>query len=332
MPSDKPKTNSMTENAGLTFNVNPFREGIITYHKNRGLTVPKVNKAHVVLSAALEKLCHLLVKEALKHVKKDKTGLKTVTRPVLKYAVMLNKDMDSYYHMHLKSFDPNQDYLSQHPVTKKALRYFLDSKFGKNHHLTNKAFNMLNFLLMTLYIDTLRVSHDLLAFSGKKKINKPTVRFALRVLLKDTALCASLTEEMNRAFSAIEDEKEDGEDGEDDDNDDDDDENGEEVESDVGEESDDDEAATKPKKNASKNKGKANKKKAEKVEQSSDEEDAGDDDDEDEDDDDDEDHDDAEEKEPVEPKTKKVVAKKNTKNKGGNGKKASGTNKKKVNK
>ena len=303
---EKPKTNSMTEKAGLTFNVNPFREGIITYHRNRNLTIPKVNKAHVVLAATLEKLCHLVVNEALKHVKKDKTGLKTITRPVLKYAVMLNKDLDTYYHMHLKLFNPDQDYLAQLPVTRKTLRYFLDNKVGKNHRLTNKASNLLNYLLMTLYIDTLRVAHDLLAFSGKKKINKPTVKSALRVLLKDSALCASLTEEINRAFSAVEGEKDEGD-----------------------EESDDEVEEVKTKAKSSKQKTKG-KKKTEPLEQSSDEDNDEDDDadsdeddaeddaedDEGEDDAEDDEGDDDEDAEKTEPK--KVVAKKTKKKDGDN--------------
>jgi len=327
---EKPKTNSMTEKAGLTFNVNPFREGIITYHRNRNLTIPKVNKAHVVLAATLEKLCHLVVNEALKHVKKDKTGLKTITRPVLKYAVMLNKDLDTYYHMHLKLFNPDQDYLAQLPVTRKTLRYFLDNKVGKNHRLTNKASNLLNYLLMTLYIDTLRVAHDLLAFSGKKKINKPTVKSALRVLLKDSALCASLTEEINRAFSAVEGEKDEGEEGEEDENeDDDDDEKDEDSSSDVDEESDDEVEEVKTKAKSSKQKTKG-KKKTEPLEQSSDEDNDEDDDadsdeddaeddaedDEGEDDAEDDEGDDDEDAEKTEPK--KVVAKKTKKKDGDN--------------
>ena len=210
-------SNQLTTKANLTFNVNVIKaRGLKPYFEQHGLNTPLFKKAHVVVAAVLEKMCELIVTEAKQHVKRDTSGLHTIARPVLRNAVMLNKELDQYFHMSLRSFESEQMYGTQVPVSTKDLKSFIESKFGKNDvFLTPKAWNFLCYLLMVTFLDVTRISNELLTFSDKKTMERNCVRSALRLLLKDTSVCHKLVEEVNRAWEAVVDDKDEDEAGED---------------------------------------------------------------------------------------------------------------------
>jgi hypothetical protein len=269
-------SNQLTLKAELTFNVNTVKaRGLKPYFEQHGLNTPLFKKAHVVVAAMLEKMCELIVTEAKKHVKRDTSGLHTITRPVLRNAVMLNKELDQYFHMTFKSFESEQMYATQVPVTSKDLKTFVELKFGKNCvFLTAKAWNLLCYLLMVTFLDVTRISNELLTFSDKKTMERNCVRSALRLLLRDTSVCHKVVEEVNRAWDAVVDDKDEEEaDNEDEVVEGEVDDDGSDVDADSEHEDDNEKPATKDSKKTATT-GKNNKKstaKAETVDESSDE-------------------------------------------------------------
>ena len=130
--------NKTTEEAGLAFNVNGFKNsncGIKNHFVTQNYKVvskkkdedgkvvktedtPKFRKAHVVMSAAMQQLCQLLVSEGLKHMpEKDKSGMKRMNRLILRNAVLLNKEFDRYYHSKvMEEFNKEMPYSNLLPV------------------------------------------------------------------------------------------------------------------------------------------------------------------------------------------------------------------------
>jgi len=195
-------TPKLTEQAGLKCNTNRIGKGIKVYYNDRGIDLPKFSKTDVVVGAAIEKTSYLIINEACKHVSEDKSGLKTITRPVFKLAVQLNDEMRMYYGTHLKTFDPDQTYLSLLPITTKDIGRFLEEYFSFAR-LTNKALNYLCFLIFKLYVDILRLANELNMYANKKTFSVNTIRSAIRILFKETSICNQLLDEINRAWGCV---------------------------------------------------------------------------------------------------------------------------------
>lgn len=208
-------SNALTIKAGLIFNVNNIKEkGLKQYFEQNDITPPLFKKAHVVVAGVLERIYEIIVSEAVKQVKLDTSGLKTITRPVLRNSILLNKELDQYFHMSLRDFNPIQMYNSQLPIVQKELDLLLETKIGKTVHLTSKAKNLLCYTLMIVFLDICRISSLMLQFSGKKTMDHKCVKASLKQMFRDTSVYAKLSDEINRIWNAVVDEKEDDQDDE----------------------------------------------------------------------------------------------------------------------
>jgi len=209
MSEDKEiKVNKDSSKAGLLFNVNVVKRGILSFYENLDHDDIRISKVHMGMSAVMECICHTLVDISLRTIKKDKTGLKTITRPVLRSALLENRELEKYYYVHLTEFSTEQDYSNQLPVSKKDLCNYLESKFN-NYTLTPHARNLLNYLLYRVYLDMLRVSQNILDFYKRKTIKIDILIPTLRILFKDTALYGKLVTEVRRVKSLLTDENDD---------------------------------------------------------------------------------------------------------------------------
>ena len=185
---------------------------------NSKTKVPILKKAHVYLTAVVEQMCTSIFEESKRHQKKNASGLYDINRSVLKYSLELNDDFDHFFHMFImKKFDSDTDYSENFPFSSKYFAKLIEKKGGKDLNLTEKASNLLYYVLTKTIQEYLRVSTELLLYSKKKTVDQRVMRAVTKILFKETKLSEELDKEIVRVYGLVGDEKEDeeGKDGED---------------------------------------------------------------------------------------------------------------------
>lgn len=182
MSTNYTPTNKVTRNAGLIFNVNSIKKNIKEYFKNMGDTSLKFGGGHISITAAIEGMYKLILTESLLYADIDTSNLKVITRKNIWAAITSNLDLNKYYNWHMKIFDENMMYNNQMPVATTEIRHLLD-KINTTSNLTEKAFNLLNYMLVVFYTNILATSRVLLQYSGKKMLNNATIFTAISIEL-----------------------------------------------------------------------------------------------------------------------------------------------------
>ena len=215
MSTDKKDTrNQLTRDAGLVFNVNTMKSSMISFFKNQDLyftvtnaegevsrKLPMFKGSQVAMTAALEQLCRLLFNNVLQYTNRDKSGLRTVTRPVLKYSVFLHKGLNEYYNYRLNSFNKNQVYKEQVPFREDEIVEVMNV-VDRKLTFTPKAFNLLCFLLSDAYLEILRTSYDFISFAKKRTLDPRAVSCSIKNRFPDL-VNHELCNELSRACAAV---------------------------------------------------------------------------------------------------------------------------------
>lgn len=193
--------NQLTKDAGLMFNVNTVRRkpcGLKHYFENNDLSVPKFKKGHIYVTAVLEKSLHHLMARALIHTKDDVTGLKTVNHVKLVEVVQQDDQLNFYYQMYMRRFNPSASYSQNLPIEEKEFDGYMEKHFEKVK-LTNKGKNMLCYLVLKNYTDILHKMGVHFKYTKKKTLTGDTVKLALESsLVPDSSLLTYLMDEMAR--------------------------------------------------------------------------------------------------------------------------------------
>jgi hypothetical protein len=221
----KDHTNKLTTDAGLTFNVNTMRKQMISFFKNQDLyfsvkgendevtkKLPMFKGSQVALAAALEQLTKTLLTNVLQFTNKDKSGLRTVTRPMLIYSVCLNKGLNQYYNYRLTSFNKNQVYKDQLPFKEDDVNQLM-AGVDKKLMFTPKAFNFLCFLLLEAYLDIMSTGYQFILFADKRSLGPDAVLAAIKNKFPDS-ISHELCHELTRACNAVGKDLDAGEEGE----------------------------------------------------------------------------------------------------------------------
>ena len=194
----------LTTKANLSFNVNKFRNQIYQIYESTEKIKPKCSKAHVYLACVNEVLCCKLIENAQKHIGKDKDGLYTISRQALKYSIELNPNMNKCFHQYLLMYDETLGYENKYPISKKNVITFIESKFGKELHITKQGYDFLTYILIKLTNNIILSSIILLEYSLKKSINYKTINCAIKLeLLNSEALCEVFLRQLESTESLI---------------------------------------------------------------------------------------------------------------------------------
>lgn len=192
--SDQYSPNKLTQLAGLKFNVNTFKSNMINYFENvHGLKrvsegeelidaerMPIFSGAQTAITAVIQKLCELIVQNVFGYTnKEDKSGLRRVYRSTLRYSILLNPGLKSYYESLMQTFDETHMYTSELPVSRKEFDALVCS-FNQQLMFRPKAYNFICFLLVKAYQDLITVSHQFMLHAKKRTIDGMTVTFAVR--------------------------------------------------------------------------------------------------------------------------------------------------------
>lgn len=218
------KTNAITVKSGLTFNVNSVKKNMRAHFESHGLKVtvkeketgnevakiPVFSNSQVATTAAIQKLCELLVRLTLDQTPEDKSGMRLVIRSRINYAIQLNQDLRHYYASRLELFDKTMSYVGQLPLDNTKEISALITKVDKNLKFTEKAQNYLYFLLSKAYHDIINTAYQFLKFAEKKTLKPAAVTAAVSNLFGDT-IAHEINCEINRAVKAVGDDVEDTE-------------------------------------------------------------------------------------------------------------------------
>ena len=233
MSAEKKDTrNQITRDAGLLYNVNTMKKDMIEFFKNQDLKftvtnaegetsrkLPMFRGSQVALTATLQELTKSLLTNVLQITNRDKSGLRTVTRPLLKYSIHLHKGFEKYYGYRLESFNKNQVYKEQLPFKEDDVNQVMNN-VDRKLTFTPKAFNLLCFLLLEAYLEVLRTAYDFISFAGKRTLTPSAISAAIKNRFPDI-VSYELCNELSRACAAVGDDiyKKDDGDEEDDDED-----------------------------------------------------------------------------------------------------------------
>jgi hypothetical protein len=214
MSEKKVTRNALTEKAELEFNVNSVRKHMISFCQNSdlyfesknedgtiGKKLPILKLSHVGLSAVLQKLTASLAQNALLHTPTNSVGLKTVNVTKLQYSICLHDGYNKYFANHLKAFNENQVYKDQLPITVDEIKRVIN-KVDDKLDFNPKAFNLLSYFVLTVYLDVLKTSFDFVSFSGKRTLSHKAISASVTNRF-NSQLASELCSELNRACSAV---------------------------------------------------------------------------------------------------------------------------------
>jgi hypothetical protein len=199
--TDKQGINKATDEAGLSFNVNTVKADMRKYYRDHDLClkkiqgedkkvvyeIPQFSQADVAVAALLQYICGVLVEEALKHVKKDKSHLRRIAPTHLYQAIQMNSELKTRFLVDLKHFAEETDvsYENNVPINDKELNAFVEKDFGKHVMLTPKAKNALYYFLLRTYVTTLTTSFYLLKFSGRGSLRPSAILTSVDIHFSD---------------------------------------------------------------------------------------------------------------------------------------------------
>lgn len=196
--TENKKQNKITAKAGLTFNVNAVKSKLKDYHATHGVENPKYGGGQTAMTAVLEKFYELVLRECLKRLGKQKSGLKEVNVEFLQATVLLNMDMKDYCVTRLSHFDTKQMYRDQVPFDTKQMDQVM-ARVDKDLALTPNARNLACYLLLQVFLDLTSTCDHLQAYAGKKTLDGNCVIHASRICFS-SGLAKEFCEEVVRVM------------------------------------------------------------------------------------------------------------------------------------
>ncbi|AYV75959.1 MAG: hypothetical protein Terrestrivirus4_7 [Terrestrivirus sp.] len=177
----KDERTKLTAKANLSLNVMSFRSWLRKYYEQNGMTLPKFRGVHVALTAVSEVLCRAILEATMKHLGKDASGLYSITRPSIRYAVLLDSDLKLMFESALESYDKTMAFTDHFCIPQKEMMKFIETEMGKNIQLDAVAYNLLAYLLAKAVIDFARASHILMTYAGKASLDFNVVRHVIKL-------------------------------------------------------------------------------------------------------------------------------------------------------
>jgi len=199
--------NKVTQTAGLIFNVNTVRNKLKEFYDSQGVSVPMFSGGQSSITGVLQKTLELLLKECIKHVGKDKSGVRQVNRDFLVHSVLLHAGLKQYFSVQLDRFSEKQMYGDQVPISRADIEKVMES-VDKDLSFTPRARNMACFLLLEVFLDLAHTCSQMLEFSKKKSLDARCVMYGVSCKFPDN-VASELRGEIVRVAKAFGDELED---------------------------------------------------------------------------------------------------------------------------
>lgn len=171
--------NKTTQTAGLTFNVNTVRNKLKEFYESQGHPTPMFSGGQSSITGILQKTFELILRECMKHVGKDRSGVRQINRDFLVHSVLLHNGFKQYFSFQLDSgFNQNQMYGDQVPISRAEMDKVMET-VDKDLSLSPKARNLICFLLLEVFIDMAHTCSQMLDFAKRKALDARCAMFAV---------------------------------------------------------------------------------------------------------------------------------------------------------
>lgn len=195
---EKTSPNRITEKAGLSCNVNTVRNKLKDFFESQSIDTPKFNGGHVAMTATLQKMLTMILKECLKTTGKDKSGVKLVNRETVQYSMLMHTGFNQYFLVKLNQFDGDQMYRDQVPISTAEMDSVVLG-VDPDLSLSPKARNLICYLLLKVFLDVTHTCSHLLNYAGKKSLNAKCVMYSIGIKFPDSIAQDLKTEVSNVA-------------------------------------------------------------------------------------------------------------------------------------
>ena len=178
----KAKTTKITEKAHLTFNVNAFKTWLRKYYEQNGIEeIPKFRGVHIALSSVCQVLCKELITSTIKQLQKSDSGLYEISRPAIRYAILLDSELEHLFGSALSTFDRTMTFFDNFCIPMKDMKSFVDCEFGGNINIDITAYNLLAYLLAKTLIDFARTSHLMMQYAKKGSLDFNVIIYVIKL-------------------------------------------------------------------------------------------------------------------------------------------------------
>lgn len=199
--SSKEGPNTSTIKAGLHFNVNTVRNKLKEYYKNQVGSSPMFAGGHIAITAVIEKVYELLLRESGANVGKDKSGMKVINHDILLLTIKTNDDLKNYYLNKLGYYQKDSVYKNSIPVISSEMDKVAE-KVDNSLTMSEQAKNLMYFLVLTVFNDVASACYQFLTFAKKKSVDFNCVTFAVKNRFPD-GIASSLCNELVKVSKAI---------------------------------------------------------------------------------------------------------------------------------
>jgi hypothetical protein len=174
----QPKTNKVSEKAGLTFNVNAIKRAIKMYYKSQNVDFSKISGGSIAMTSMLESMARLIIEKTEKEVAFNKSGLREVTREGMNSALLRNSNEYGYFVIKASDFNDKFDYSKFLPIEKEMDKIYTEYK---NVSYSLEAKNYMYYLLYTMFTNISLTCAKLLSFAKNKMVNGNCVVHAVDI-------------------------------------------------------------------------------------------------------------------------------------------------------
>ena len=183
MPEKKEKSGKtkLTEKAQLTLNVNAVRTWLKRYYEQNGIDVPTFRGIHIALTTVCEVLCTEIVNATVKQLQKSQSGLYEITRPSIRYGILLDGDLEHLLGTALNAFDKTMNFSDHFCIPQKEMLKYIEFKIGKNINIDITAYNLLSYLLSKAMIDFARTALICMTYADKGSLDFKVIRFVVKL-------------------------------------------------------------------------------------------------------------------------------------------------------
>lgn len=200
------KLNKLTVSCGLNLNASNFKKWIIGYIKSISseADIPKLKKSsYVALTVMNEELCVYIIKEVLKNIKADHTGMFIIDSDTIQTSISHNDELNRFLRNILLDYNGNIPFENTYCIPKQIAVDFINT-FTKNLMLKNNAYNVLAYILTYCSSYITRIAFTFMKYSNKKTLDCEAIKCALDCFVYfNNEMCKVLKDRIDVIVSSI---------------------------------------------------------------------------------------------------------------------------------
>jgi len=196
--------NFETKQANLVFNTKSSKKHIISNLSTNDESSVKIKGAHIALAAALEQFVVLFSERLKKYTVKDKSGLRTVTKDIIKKTLRHfdNNDFGEFFNQSVVyKFDRDFKYYNSFFINLKSYKLVVESVYD-DMKFTEPADNFFFFMLTKVTNKLIRFSNLFIQYAKKKTLDSRSFMHAINVIFEGE-LAFKLNQAVEKAVTLV---------------------------------------------------------------------------------------------------------------------------------